>query len=241
MAFRTGATMLASNIFVSHGTIGAVTRILYEEGRKDGSGAVDYRRFADQPLGMAMRKTAEIGQVKTRPMGYGSPLRKLIGGVHHGGKRCAKQATMVRIRYGISRLDFRQIYPNTNFHNIRSNRELGFRAGGILRSECRSDGEYHDIVRMALFAGSMDAQDDSYRRVVVAKMIRLFVDVSGLPDSACFTLGSSPRMLDQAVGARPASLACQSTGGHPARRARGGHSRCALIGPEKMDGWASWS
>jgi RimJ/RimL family protein N-acetyltransferase len=80
-------------------------------------------------------------------------LRKLIGEVQHRQKGFAKKATQLWIRYGISGLGLKKIYVNTldtNLRNIRLNEELGFRVEGILRKECYFDGEYHDILRMAL-------------------------------------------------------------------------------------------
>jgi hypothetical protein len=54
---------------------------------------------------------------------------------------------------GIAGLGLKKIYLNTletDVRNIRLNEELGFKVEGILRNECFFDGEYHDILRMAL-------------------------------------------------------------------------------------------
>ncbi len=80
-------------------------------------------------------------------------LRKLIGEPLYRGKGYAKEATFLWIQYGLANLGLRKIYLNTldtNFRNIRLNEELGFKVEGILRNECFFDGEYHDILRMAL-------------------------------------------------------------------------------------------
>ena len=80
-------------------------------------------------------------------------LRKLIGEAEHRGKGYGKQAAALWIRYGIANLGLRKIYLNTletDLRNIRLNEELGFKVEGILRNECWFDGEYHDILRMAL-------------------------------------------------------------------------------------------
>jgi RimJ/RimL family protein N-acetyltransferase len=80
-------------------------------------------------------------------------LRKLIGESAHRGKGYGKQATELWIRHGIANLALRKIYLNTvetDLRNIRLNEELGFKVEGILRNECWFDGEYHDILRMAL-------------------------------------------------------------------------------------------
>ncbi len=80
-------------------------------------------------------------------------LRKLIGDPQQRGKGYGKQATTLWIRYGTSCLGLRKIYLNTletDLRNIRLNEELGFKVEGILRNECWFDGEYHDILRMAL-------------------------------------------------------------------------------------------
>ena len=80
-------------------------------------------------------------------------LRKLIGETAYRGKGFAKEATVLWITYGLSNLGLKKIYLNTldtNFRNIRLNEELGFKVEGILRNECFFDGEYHDILRMAL-------------------------------------------------------------------------------------------
>jgi RimJ/RimL family protein N-acetyltransferase len=80
-------------------------------------------------------------------------LRKLIGEVPYRGRGLARNATRLWIGYGISGLGLEKIYLNTldtNFRNIRLNERLGFRVEGILRKECCIDGEYHDILRMAL-------------------------------------------------------------------------------------------
>ena len=82
-------------------------------------------------------------------------LRKLIGEVQYRGRGFAKKATELWIRYGISSLGLKKIYLNTvdtNCRNIRLNEELGFKVEGILRNECYFDGEYHDILRMALLS-----------------------------------------------------------------------------------------
>jgi RimJ/RimL family protein N-acetyltransferase len=80
-------------------------------------------------------------------------LRKLIGDVQYRGKGYGKEATALWVRYGISSLGLKKIYLNTletDLRNIRLNEELGFKVEGILRNECWFDGEYHDILRMAL-------------------------------------------------------------------------------------------
>lgn len=80
-------------------------------------------------------------------------LRKLIGEKEHRGKGLAKEATVLWIRYGISKLGLRKVYLNTldtNLRNIRLNEELGFKVEGILRNECFFDNAYHDVLRMAL-------------------------------------------------------------------------------------------
>ncbi len=82
-------------------------------------------------------------------------LRKLIGDVQFRGKGYGKQAAALWVRYGIASLGLRKIYLNTletDLRNIRLNEELGFKVEGILRNECWFDGEYHDILRMALLA-----------------------------------------------------------------------------------------
>ena len=80
-------------------------------------------------------------------------LRKLIGEAEHRGKGYGKQATELWIQHGIAGLGLKKIYLNTletDVRNIRLNEELGFKVEGILRNECFFDGEYHDILRMAL-------------------------------------------------------------------------------------------
>ncbi len=80
-------------------------------------------------------------------------LRKLIGDVRYRGKGYGKRATALWIRHGVANLGLRKIYLNTletDLRNIRLNEELGFEVEGILRNECWFDGEYHDILRMAL-------------------------------------------------------------------------------------------
>jgi RimJ/RimL family protein N-acetyltransferase len=80
-------------------------------------------------------------------------LRKLIGDAQYRGKGYGKEATALWIRYGIASLGLRKIHLNTletDLRNIRLNEELGFKVEGILRNECWFDGEYHDILRMAL-------------------------------------------------------------------------------------------
>jgi RimJ/RimL family protein N-acetyltransferase len=82
-------------------------------------------------------------------------LRKLIGEVPYRGRGFAKKATQLWIRYGISSLGLKKIYLNTldtNLRNIRLNEELGFKLEGILRNECYFDGDYHDMLRMALLS-----------------------------------------------------------------------------------------
>ena len=80
-------------------------------------------------------------------------LRKLIGEVQQRGKGLAKKATELWIRYGVSTLGLKKIFLSTleaNVRNIRLNEDLGFKVEGILRNECLVDGEYRDILRMAL-------------------------------------------------------------------------------------------
>ncbi len=80
-------------------------------------------------------------------------LRKLLGEKEFRGKGYAKEATKLWIEYGISKLKLRKIYLHTidtNIANIRLNKDLGFKIEGILRKECLIDGEYHDVLRMAL-------------------------------------------------------------------------------------------
>ena len=80
-------------------------------------------------------------------------LRKLLGEREFRGKGYAKEATKMWIEYGITKLKLRKIYLHTidtNIANIRLNKDLGFKIEGILRKECLIDGEYHDVLRMAL-------------------------------------------------------------------------------------------
>ncbi len=82
-------------------------------------------------------------------------MRKIIGEAAFRGKGFAKEATTLWINYGVSTLSLRKICLHTldtNFRNIRLNEDLGFKVEGILRSECFFDGEYHDVLRMALIA-----------------------------------------------------------------------------------------
>jgi len=81
-------------------------------------------------------------------------LRKLIGEQRYRGRGFARQATALWIHYGLHGLGLKKIYLNTlqtNIRNIRLNEALGFRVEGILRKEFYIDGEYHDMLRMALF------------------------------------------------------------------------------------------
>ncbi len=80
-------------------------------------------------------------------------LRKLLGEKEFRGKGYAKEATKMWIEYGISALKLRKIYLHTldtNIANIRLNKDLGFKIEGILRKEILIDGDYHDVLRMAL-------------------------------------------------------------------------------------------
>jgi RimJ/RimL family protein N-acetyltransferase len=85
-------------------------------------------------------------------------LRKIIGEPDFRGKGFAKEATALWIKYGVTTLSLRKICLHTldtNFRNIRLNEDLGFNVEGILRSECFFDGEYHDVLRMALISEDM--------------------------------------------------------------------------------------
>jgi RimJ/RimL family protein N-acetyltransferase len=98
------------------------------------------------PIGLMAFLDHDRGQRKAE-------LRKMIGDVEYRGKGYGKEATALWVRYGIASLDLRKIYLNTletDLRNIRLNEELGFKVEGILRNECWFDGEYHDILRMAL-------------------------------------------------------------------------------------------
>jgi RimJ/RimL family protein N-acetyltransferase len=91
-------------------------------------------------------------------------LRKLIGEVQYRARGFAKKATQLWIGYGIFCLGLKKIYLNTldtNFRNIRLNEELGFKVEGILRKECYFDGEFHDILRMALLSEWVVAAPES--------------------------------------------------------------------------------
>jgi len=81
-------------------------------------------------------------------------LRKLIGEPDMRGKGFGKEATRLWIAYGKNALGLKKIYLNTlntNIHNIQLNEELGFKVEGILRNEVFVDGEYRDVLRMALW------------------------------------------------------------------------------------------
>ncbi len=91
-------------------------------------------------------------------------LRKLIGEAEYRGRGFAKKATQLWIHYGITGLGLEKICLNTldtNFRNIRLNEELGFKVEGILRKECYFDGEYHDILRMALLSEWVEPNSES--------------------------------------------------------------------------------
>jgi diamine N-acetyltransferase len=80
-------------------------------------------------------------------------LRKLIGEPGYRGRGFARQATTLWIHYGLFGLGLKKIYLNTlqtDIRNIRLNEAVGFRVEGILRKEYYIDGEYHDVLRMAL-------------------------------------------------------------------------------------------
>jgi RimJ/RimL family protein N-acetyltransferase len=100
------------------------------------------------PIGMLAFLDHDVNQGKAE-------LRKLIGEPNFRGKGLAKEATRLWIQYGIGTLGLRKIYLNTldtNIRNIKLNEELGFRVEGILRNECLIDGEYRDILKMALWS-----------------------------------------------------------------------------------------
>ena len=81
-------------------------------------------------------------------------LRKLIGPASMRGKGYAKAATKAWLQYGFTSLGLQKIYLNSlcsNLRNIRINRELGFSVEGVFRNELFLDGQYHDIMRMALY------------------------------------------------------------------------------------------
>ncbi len=91
-------------------------------------------------------------------------IRKLIGEVAYRGRGFAKKATQLWIRYGLYGLGLKKIYLNTletQVRNIRLNEELGFTVEGILRKECYFDGEYHDILRMALLNEQEDPSTEA--------------------------------------------------------------------------------
>lgn len=80
-------------------------------------------------------------------------MRKLIGEKEHRGKGYAKEATRLWIEYGINNLKLKKIYINTvesDIRNITLNKELGFQIEGFFRNECVVDGQYYNILRMAL-------------------------------------------------------------------------------------------
>lgn len=100
------------------------------------------------PIGMLAFLDHDVTQSKAE-------LRKLIGVPEYRGKGLAKEATRLWIQYGIGTLGLRKIYLNTldtNIRNIKLNEELGFKVEGILRNECLIDGEYRDILKMALWS-----------------------------------------------------------------------------------------
>ena len=98
------------------------------------------------PIGMVAFLDVDRAQRKAE-------LRKMIGEPSSRGKGFAKEATQLWLRYGVTTLGLKKIYVNTldnNFRNIHLNENLGFKVEGLLRSECLFNGEYHDILRMAL-------------------------------------------------------------------------------------------
>ncbi len=102
----------------------------------------------DAPIGLLAYLDVDRVQRKAE-------LRKLIGEPAHRGKGLAHEATRLWIDYGLTSLHLRKIYVNTldtNIRNIKLNRDLGFKVEGLLRDECFFDGQYHDIIRMALWA-----------------------------------------------------------------------------------------
>ena len=81
-------------------------------------------------------------------------MRKLIGEPEMRGRGLAKEATRLWIGFGLGTLDLHKIYINTldtNIRNIRLNEALGFQLEGILRDEVILNGEFHDVLRMAIW------------------------------------------------------------------------------------------
>jgi RimJ/RimL family protein N-acetyltransferase len=81
-------------------------------------------------------------------------LRKLIGEPGMRGQGYGKAATRLWLRYGLETLNLHKIYLSTldtNLRNIRLNEHLGFKLEGILHDEVLIDGEYHDVLRMAIW------------------------------------------------------------------------------------------
>jgi RimJ/RimL family protein N-acetyltransferase len=81
-------------------------------------------------------------------------MRKLIGEPALRGQGFGKAATRIWIQFGFRTLGLHKIYINTlntNLRNVRLNEALGFRLEGILHDEVFLDGQYHDVLRMAIW------------------------------------------------------------------------------------------
>lgn len=81
-------------------------------------------------------------------------IRKLIGVTQMRGRGLAKEATRLWVEYGLGTLGLRKIHLSTldtNIPNVKLNQDLGFKVEGVLRKEIFFNGEYRDLLRMALW------------------------------------------------------------------------------------------
>lgn len=131
---------------------------------------IDVARLLDDPghvLGVVTRSDGTpIGAVaflEFDDVGHKAELRKIIGEPEARGQGFGTEAARMWVSFGVRALKLQKIYLYTlasNATNIKLNRQLGFKEEGVLRQEAYFDGQYHDLLRMALVHLEADRPED---------------------------------------------------------------------------------
>lgn len=91
----------------------------------------------------------------------------LIGEEEELGKGYAKESTIAIINYGFNELNLKKIYLNVfkdNMKAISLYEKIGFIEEGIFNKEIFKNGEFKDIVRMAIFRKDIiNEKENSYK------------------------------------------------------------------------------
>ncbi len=80
-------------------------------------------------------------------------MKKFVGDPNLQGRGIGKRATFLFLYYAFNVLDFNKVYIHSieaNIRNLNLNSRFGFELEGIFFNEIFLEGEYKDVIRMAL-------------------------------------------------------------------------------------------